>query len=93
MYYDIIESGKRIKEMRKKAGLTQEQLAEKIGVSTNMISKIEQGVSGTTLDSIGVIAEALSSTVEYLAYGRSVMVVPKELQAAFEAMIAAYNSK
>ncbi len=50
MYYDIKESGMRIKEMRKKAGLTQEKLAEKMNLSTNMISKMEQGVSGTTLD-------------------------------------------
>ena len=28
MYYDIVESGKRIKEMRKKAGMTQAELAE-----------------------------------------------------------------
>ena len=32
MYYDIVESGKRIKEMRKKAGMTQAELAEKLGI-------------------------------------------------------------
>ena len=93
MYYDIKESGMRIKEMRKKAGLTQEKLAEKMNLSTNMISKMEQGVSGTTLDNIGIIAEILNTTVDYLAYGRSVMVVPEELRSAFEAMIVGYNNK
>lgn len=37
--------GKRVKEVRKKSGLTQEDLAEKIGVSTTYISSIERGLS------------------------------------------------
>lgn len=32
MYYDLVESGKRIKALRKEHGLTQEQLAEQLGV-------------------------------------------------------------
>ena len=44
MYYDIVESGKRIKEMRKKAGLTQAELAEKLGISQSYISRIEKKV-------------------------------------------------
>lgn len=43
MYYDIVESGKRIKEMKKKAGMTQEQLAEEIGISREVIARIETG--------------------------------------------------
>ena len=35
---------KRIKEARKLAGLTQEQLAEKLNVSQNTIAKIECGL-------------------------------------------------
>ena len=36
--------GKRIKEQREALGLTQEQFAEKIGVTTNYISTVERGV-------------------------------------------------
>ena len=30
MYYDLVESGKRIRELRKQFGLTQEELAERL---------------------------------------------------------------
>jgi transcriptional regulator with XRE-family HTH domain len=47
--------GKRIKEIRISANLTQEQLAEKIGISPKSLSQIELGnnfVSAETLESI-----------------------------------------
>ena len=46
MYYDLVESGKRIKALRKKHGLTQEQLAEQLGVAANTIARIETGNRG-----------------------------------------------
>ena len=52
MYYDIVESGKRIKEMRKKAGMTQERLAEEIVISRDVIARIETGKNGTSVDGI-----------------------------------------
>lgn len=36
---------KRIKQLRKKAGLSQQKLAEKAGLSFTVITKIEQGVA------------------------------------------------
>lgn len=47
--------GKRIREIRMQRQLTQEQLAEKIGIGERNLSKIECGtnfVSATTLDKI-----------------------------------------
>ena len=40
---DFMELGKQIYELRKKANLSQEQLAEKVGVSRQTISKWELG--------------------------------------------------
>lgn len=37
--------GKRIKDLRKKAGWSQQKLAEKAGLSYNLVTKIEQGLS------------------------------------------------
>ncbi len=41
MYYDLVESGKRIKALRKEHGLTQEQLAEQLGVAANTIHELK----------------------------------------------------
>jgi len=64
MYYDIIESGKRIKELRKKAGLTQEQLAEDLGVSREALAKIETGKNGTSVDAIVNFASYFNVTTD-----------------------------
>ena len=37
--------GKRLKELRKKAGWSQQKLAEKAGLSYNVITKVEQGAA------------------------------------------------
>lgn len=42
---DLIKIGKYISEKRKALGLTQKQLAEKIGMSDKSVSKWERGVS------------------------------------------------
>lgn len=78
MYYDIIESGKRIKEMRKKAGLTQAELAEKLGITSDGMSSIERGKDGVSVDLFGVMAEVLGSSVDYLAYGIKPMVLTEQ---------------
>ena len=49
MYYDLVESGKRIKALRKEHGLTQEQLAEQLGVAANTIARIETGNRGSII--------------------------------------------
>ena len=40
--------GKRIQKIRKSKGYTQQQFAEKIGLSTNYLSDIERGKSSST---------------------------------------------
>lgn len=70
MYYDLVKSGERIRKLRKSVGITQERLAEAVGISVEMMGKIERGVSGTTIDTMGQIAEKLSSSVDYIAFGR-----------------------
>jgi len=49
--------GKRFKELREAKKLTQEQLAEYLGVEARQISRIETGKCFTTLDNLSKIAQ------------------------------------
>lgn len=77
-YYDIKESGKRIKELRKAKWLTQEKLSEKIGISGQGLKMIECGINGARIDTFVYLAEVLDTTIDYLVLGRSCMVIDDE---------------
>lgn len=50
---------KRIKEYRHEKGLTQEDLAEKVGVSRVYVGYVEQGRNTPSIEILGKIAKAL----------------------------------
>ena len=52
--------GERIKVLRKQAGLTQEQLAELVGLDARHLSRLEVGRHFPSLDSLERIAGALN---------------------------------
>ncbi len=58
--------GKKIYSLRTNHGLTQEQLAEQLGVSRQSISKYEYGQSTPELEKIKVLAEIFGVTPDYL---------------------------
>ena len=63
---------KRIKELRKKAGWSQQKLAEKAGLSYNAITKIEQGVAKQpTIQTMIKIANAFKVKIDELVGGGS----------------------
>lgn len=58
--------GDRVKELRKKRRLTQEQLAEKIGVSLQYVSEIERGLSMPSMQVFLRLLEVLDASADYL---------------------------
>lgn len=58
--------GKNIKERRKSLGYTQQQLADKMGLSLNFIGKIEVAFSKPSLDTLIELAEILETSVSDL---------------------------
>lgn len=52
--------GSRIQEFRKKNNLTQSELAEKIGLSTNFIGMVERGERNTSVDKIFKLDKAFN---------------------------------
>lgn len=72
MYYDQKESGKRIAELRKKKGLTQEQLAEKLNISTSNLGKLERGLQSFSIDLLIEIGFFFGVSTDYLLLGCSI---------------------
>lgn len=62
MAVDFSIIGKRLKEARKKKGLTQEQLVEKMGVSIAYLSKVETGKIHINLERLSEICGILGVT-------------------------------
>ena len=60
--------GQKIRKFRKGCGLSQEQLAEKVGISTTHLSHIETGNTKLSLPVFVDIAEALSVQTDELLY-------------------------
>lgn len=58
--------GKNIATKRKELGLTQDRLAEAIGVDTETISRFERGVTAPSLATLEVIARYLGVTIASL---------------------------
>lgn len=58
--------GLKIKQQREKAGLTQEQLAEKAKISLDFLGKIEVSINNPGLRSLLKIADALGINVKDL---------------------------
>lgn len=56
--------GKRIKEYRIKAGLTQEELAERVGISPNYLSAVERGVKLVRLDKLVYVINEINCTAD-----------------------------
>lgn len=63
--------GKYIREYRKAKGLTQHELATRVGVSHIAISAIERGASVPTADHLFDIATELDMSLDYLIYAGS----------------------
>ena len=83
MYYDVIESGKRIRNLRMKVGMTQDNLSEKLGITKNAYQKIERGANGAKIDTLIELAEIFKVSLDYIVCGKQLQTV--------ESMISGLN--
>lgn len=63
---DRISLGKRLREERLHCGLTQEQVAEAVNVSTTYIGLIEHGERSVTLDKLVALSQCFHVSVDFL---------------------------
>lgn len=61
--------GRRIKEYRIKAAMSQDELAQKIGISTPFMNRLENGQRNITLENLAKISVILNVSIEYLIAG------------------------
>ena len=61
-----MELGKKIKQLRFKAGLTQEQLAEKLGIAPQSVSKWENAVAMPDITTLPLLAEVFGVSIDDL---------------------------
>lgn len=69
MYYDLKESGKRIRGLRKQFKITQEALAEKLYLSVDSISNYENGKATCMPEHVAKLCEIFNVTADYIYYG------------------------
>ena len=65
-YFAQIELGLRIKMLRTEKGLTQEKLAEALGVSLEHIGKIERGKRTPSLDLVIAMSKFFHSSTDHI---------------------------
>jgi transcriptional regulator with XRE-family HTH domain len=61
--------GTRIRATRRERGLTQDDLADQVGVSRSAVAQWETGRTGQVTGNLSRIADALEVNVEYLMHG------------------------
>ena len=58
--------GKRLQTLRNESGITQEQLADDVGLTVESISNIERGIFGPKFENLEKIARSLNIPVKDL---------------------------
>ena len=73
-----MEFNEKIQELRRRRGLTQEELAEKLYVSRTAVSKWESGRGYPNIESLKAISEFFSVTVDELLSSDEVLVLAED---------------
>ena len=69
MNVDYTLIGMRLKQKRKECHLTQEQLAERVGVSVGYISQVERGITRANLEMLSALCTEMQCELSYLLDG------------------------
>ena len=88
-----IAIGRRIQQSRERAGLTQEDLAERIERSTQFISTIERGVAGPSLETVLSICDVLQVSTEWILRGRTALPEAEAMASALEGKLSSLSAQ
>jgi XRE family transcriptional regulator, aerobic/anaerobic benzoate catabolism transcriptional regulator len=65
----LVELGRRLRDHRRRAGLTQEQLAQQAGLNRRWLGHVERGKGNTSVIKLRRVASVLGCTVADLLEG------------------------
>ena len=82
-----MEFNKKLQELRKQKGITQEELAKALFVSRTAISKWESGKGYPNLDSLKAIAQFFSVTIDELLSSKELLTLAEEKTKHFKDLI------
>ncbi|MGJ0895705.1 helix-turn-helix domain-containing protein [Thomasclavelia ramosa] len=71
MYYDVKETGLRIKNIREIHGYSQEEFSARLNISRNYLSKIEIGLKYPSIDLLVEISLFGEVSMDYLILGKT----------------------
>lgn len=69
--FDPRDFGKRLQNARKVLGITQEELAERLRVDRNHITRMERGIRACSIDLLVELSVALGVSTDYLLTGKT----------------------
>ena len=70
MDYDIIQSGERIRQLRVESGLTQEKLAAELNIDRSLLSHVEAGKRGCSVDLFVRLSNFFGVSLDLLIRGK-----------------------
>lgn len=76
-HFDPFTFGKRLQNARKSHGITQEELAERISVDRNHITRMERGIRVCSIDLLVEMAATLNVSTDYLLLGTTPINIAK----------------
>lgn len=68
--YDRLATGDRLRLKRAVLGLTQEEMAEKIGRAPKYYADIERGSCGMSVETLMALSKSLNMSLDYLIFGK-----------------------
>lgn len=84
---------KQLKAQRKQLRLSQEQFAEKVGISLPLISELERGRANPTLQTLGKISDALGMSVAELLDVDGALADPERIRARIDDSLNGMNAE
>lgn len=66
-----MELNERLRELRKKAGYSQEELAEELNISRQAVSKWENGTANPDINNLIQLAKLYQVSTDYILFGGS----------------------